>query len=161
MQWLRAVEAGANGHTAAIKDLGQVVGMDQVAREGDQASALAGVAWAKDTSVREHLGELADHPLDHECLVRMDLVAAELVEQVAGGGEGHGARCVGGAGLKSLGSRRKVGVAQAHAMDHVATSFDRRHLGEEVGAGPEPTASEEAAHLVGAEGVEVCAGRRN
>ena len=135
--------------------------MDQVAREGDQASALAGVAWAKDASVGEHLRELTDHPLDHECLVRMDLVAAELVEQVAGGGERHGARRVGGASLEPLRASREIGVAQSHAMDHVATGFDRCHLGKEVGTGPEPTASEEAAHLVGAEGVEVGAGRRN
>ena len=46
-------------------------------------------------------------------------------------------------------------------MDHVATGFDRCHLGEEVGAGPEPAARIETAHLVCAEGVEVGAGRGN
>jgi hypothetical protein len=89
MERLRTVESGTNGHAAAVQDLGQVVGVNEVAREGDEAGALIGISWAKDSSVGEHVGEFTDDAFDHERLVGMDLVAPKLVEQVAGGGERH------------------------------------------------------------------------
>ena len=48
----------AHTHNDAVEyNLGKVMGVNEVAREGDEASALARIAWPENARVGKHIGE--------------------------------------------------------------------------------------------------------
>ncbi len=143
----------ADGHALPVEHLRDVVRVDVVERERDDARAALGRRTEEPDA--GDVGERAERVLGQVVLVLLDRLEAHRREVVDGGAEadrlGHGR----GARLelvRQVAPRRPVGL---HLPDHVAAEHERLHPLEQVGLAPHGADAARRAHLVARDGDEV------
>ena len=157
---LRTVMAGADGDPMPIEDLGEVVRMDSVHDEADDAGMLVGRVRAEPAEAAD-LPECAPRRLEEDALVRPHRGHTDALEVLDGRPEAD-----------RLDDRRRARLElprhlvplrglEGHAGDHAAAGQERGHRVEQVAAAPERTDPRRAEHLVTGERREVDAQRRD
>src|SRR5690606_12771314 len=127
-QWLRAVVAGANGDVLFVQDGPEIVRVNAVEREADDAGAVVGPEQAHVVHPSQRLAKLRDQ----RGLVGVDRVEADAGDVVASGGEPDRLDDGGRAGLEALRRGGVSGLLESHALDHRTATLPRGHRGEEV-----------------------------
>ena len=144
--------AGAHGNAEAVEQGTEVGGVYVAHVEGDDGSALFGLA---DDAHAGYLAQALQGIVGECLLVGGDMLHAEGRHIVEGAGKGGGAYVVGGAGLKLVGQLVEGGALERYGLYHLATALVGGHAVEPVLFAVEHADARGAIYLVGAEGVEV------
>ena len=157
-QRLGAVVAGADADAVAAEDLGDVVRVDAVERERDDAAATLGVGGAVDGEPLD-LAEALERVGGELALVGAHRRPCRARQEVDRGAQADRLGDGGGARLELRGQLGVGGLVALDALDHVAAADPRRHRLEQLAAAVQDADAGRAVGLVAGPGVEVGAER--
>src|SRR4051794_4993689 len=153
-QDLRAVVAGANADRVAVEDLGDVVAVNALELEGDDAGAVVPERWPEDAQARD-LAEALQRVCRELDLVRVCRVQADCVEPLDGRRQTNRLPDGRRPALELRWEVRPRDLVAANGADHRAAADEGRHVLEQLPAPVERPDARRAVHLVGGERVEV------
>ena len=144
--------ARAHGNTLAVEDGADVVRVDAVDHEGDDARLPCRRADDADFGNRV---EQRGCVLEEVRFVALDVVHAQFGDVVDRGGEANRARDVGCARLEAFGDRRERRRFEGDELDHAAAGLVGGHPFEKLAPSIEHADSTGSVEFVAREGVEV------
>src|SRR3954454_9520089 len=156
-QRLAAVVAGADRNALQVEDLRDVVRMDVLEVERDDAGATIG-GRAVEPDAR-HLRQAAERVGGELVLVRLDRVEPDSLEIVDRRAEADRLRHRRRARLELVRQLAPGCFLEAYRVDHVAAGEERIHREQQVGPPPERARAARPAHLVARDREEVDAER--
>ena len=151
---LGTVVARPDVHAVAGQDLADIMGMDALHGEGDDAVVLLRLIRADDVDVG-HVRHARQRPLRQGQLLPVHGLEAHGLHIVDGGVEPRRAGGVDGAGLKLVGQLREHRALPADGLDHFAAGEERGHLLQQGALSVQHADAHGAVDLVAGEGQEI------
>jgi hypothetical protein len=148
------VVAGADAHTYAAGQLGDVVGVDALDSERRQAAPALGLSGTDDAQAGD-LGEAVEHVGGERLLVSAYAVHVQRGQVVHGRAQAGGLGDRGGASLELVRELVPGGSLEVDRGDHVSARHERLHLLEDLGAAVQHADAGGPERLVARPGVEV------